>query len=126
MINKSGRKSYRFQTKITSPRVILFLFTLSLISVKNSYAGNLSHNEFHFLNIFENPIHVSPDETNLTPKNLDLDIDIHAILDFKKLKPQNKFRALKEKLLTLYTGKKEKINAAYIHGAYAINYTQHW
>ena len=47
-------------------------------------------------------------------------------INFNDMKPQNTFEVLKEKYLTFYKGKKEKLKATYIHGAYALNYIQKW
>ena len=72
-------------------------------------------------------------EPSITIQNLQnmLAIDTNKgkaplFINFKNMKPQNTFEALKEKYLTFYKGKKEKLNATYIHGAYALNYTQKW
>jgi len=47
-------------------------------------------------------------------------------IDFNKMKPKNKIKQIRERYLTFYSGKKEKLKATYLHGTYAINYTQSW
>ncbi len=47
-------------------------------------------------------------------------------IDFNKLKPKNRFKQMKERYLTFYSGKAETLRATYLQGSYAINYTQNW
>lgn len=47
-------------------------------------------------------------------------------IDFSKMKPKNKIKQIRERYLTLYSGKKDKLKATYLQGAYAINYIQRW
>ena len=47
-------------------------------------------------------------------------------IDFNKMKPKNKIKQIRERYLTFYSGKKEKLKATYLQGTYAINYTQSW
>ena len=47
-------------------------------------------------------------------------------IDFKKMKPKNKIKQIKEHYLTIYSRKKQKLKATYLQGSYAINYTQSW
>lgn len=58
--------------------------------------------------------------------NLSLVTENNNHIDFKKLKPKNKIKQIKERYLTLYSDKKEQLKATYLQGAYAINYTQSW
>ena len=61
-------------------------------------------------------------------KALDLTLEAKNIshINFKKMKPKSKIKIIRERYLTLYSAKKEKIKATYLQGAYAINYTQSW
>ncbi len=59
----------------------------------------------------------SPDLAHKTKK--------HTI-DFNKMKPKNKIKQIKERYLTFYSDKKEKLKVTYLQGTYAINYTQSW
>ncbi len=58
--------------------------------------------------------------------NLTLEEENTSHINFKKMKPKSKLKIIKERYLTLYSAKKEKIKATYLQGAYAINYTQSW
>jgi len=76
-------------------------------------------------------IYVTPKKQLITLNNtkaleLTLEIKNTSHINFKKMKPKSKIKIIKERYLTLYSAKKEKIKATYLQGVYAINYTQSW
>ena len=76
-------------------------------------------------------MHVIPKKQLITLNNtkaleLTLEIKNTSHINFKKMKPKSKIKIIRERYLTLYSAKKEKIKATYLQGTYAINYTQSW
>ena len=72
-----------------------------------------------------------PEENRSNTKRLNFVISSNnaskvAYIDFDKMKPQNRFKLIKDRYLTLYSGKTEALRATYLQGSYAINYTQNW
>lgn len=58
--------------------------------------------------------------------NLNLITEGSTYIDFNKMKPKSKIKKIKELYLTIYSRKKEKLKATYLHGTYAIHYSQKW
>ena len=60
--------------------------------------------------------------------NLSINTKIPSHINFSKMKKKNNIKQMKERYLTIYSRKKgkEKLKAAYLHGAYAIKYVQKW
>jgi len=60
------------------------------------------------------------------PLNITIKSKSASSIDFNKLRPKNKIKQIKERYLTFYSGKKDKLKATYLQGSYAINYSQSW
>jgi len=110
---------------------LIFLFTILLINILSLNNAIASPRESNFslnsASIPSWPIFNLPPQSNLTIDSKSQDENnLSIILDFSKMKPISTFTLLKEKYLTLYSGKQKKLNADYIDGAYALNYTQRW
>ena len=75
----------------------------------------------------------SPMNQEIRPNSLMLNLSYEEIItkspniiDFKEMKPPNVVDFIKNRYLTFYSNKTEKIKATYLEGSYAINYTQKW
>ena len=115
----------RSQTGLT---FLLSVLLINIMSLNNAIASPKESNfSLNSASIPSWPVFNLAPQSNLTSNSKSQDeTNLSVILDFSKMKPINKFTLLKEKYLTLYSGKQKKLKAAYIDGAYALNYTQRW
>ncbi len=105
--------------------IYLFAFaTANAVPLKNAHGVSKPKVKLSFVpanQTASQPASKKPKTLDLTLRNND-----SSHIDFKKMRPKNKIKQIKERYLTIYSRKKEKLKATYLQGSYAINYTQSW